>query len=106
MSPVAVVQRSLFILVAVVAVAGGLFVATHSDLWAQPPKAPGGKAGFVPPPPKVLVASARADVIAEPRTFVGTVKPIRRSLVGSAAPGRVEEYLINEGDTVKAGQPI
>src|SRR5207247_5582845 len=72
---------------------------------AQAPKAPGTGAP-VPPPPKVLVTPARADTVAEPRTFVGTVKPIRRSLVGSAAAGRVEEYLINEGDEVKAGQPI
>jgi RND family efflux transporter MFP subunit len=53
-----------------------------------------------------LVTAARADTIAEPRTFVGTVMPIRRSLVGSAAAGRVEDYLINDGDAVKAGQPI
>jgi RND family efflux transporter MFP subunit len=69
---------------------------------AQPPK---GKSA-APPAPKVLVTSARSDTIAEPRTFVGTVKPIRHSLIGSAAAGRVEEYLINEGDAVKVGQPI
>lgn len=81
-------------------------IAFRGVLPAQGPKAAPGKAGFVPPPPKVIVTSARADTISEPRTFVGTVEPIRRSLVGSAAPGRVEEYLINEGDFVKAGQPI
>src|SRR5215212_4827981 len=80
----------------------GLWFSTTRPLPAQPPK--GGKG--LPPPPKVLVTAARADTIAEPRTFVGTVKPVRRSLIGSAAPGRVEEYLINEGDMVKAGQPI
>jgi RND family efflux transporter MFP subunit len=69
-------------------------------------QAPKGKAGFAPPAPKVLVTAARADVVAEPRSFVGTVRPIRHSLIGSAAAGRVEEYLINEGDAVKAGQPI
>jgi len=69
---------------------------------AQQPK---GKAGG-PPAPKVLVTAARSDIVSEPRSFVGSVKPIRRSLVGSAAAGRVEEYLINEGDAVKAGQPI
>src|SRR5205085_10863983 len=68
-------------------------------------QAPKGKSA-APPAPKVLVTPARADTIAEPRTFVGTVKPIRHSLVGSAAAGRVEEYPINEGDAVKAGQPI
>jgi RND family efflux transporter MFP subunit len=70
---------------------------------AQAPK--GGKGG-APPMPKVLVASAQTGEVSEQKTFVGTVKPIRRSLVGSAAPGRVEQYLINEGDAVTAGQPI
>src|ERR1041384_392905 len=68
-------------------------------------QAPKGKSA-APPAPKVLVTPPRPDTIAEPRTFVGAVKPIRHSLVGSAAAGRVEEYLINEGDAVKAGQPI
>jgi HlyD family secretion protein len=68
-------------------------------------QAPKGKAG-APPAPKVLVTPARAETIAEPRVFVGAVKPIRHSLVGSAAAGRVEEYPINEGDAVTAGQPI
>lgn len=85
--------------VALTIVAIALMIAT---VHAQPPKGKGG----APPAPKVLVTAARADIVAEPRSFVGTVKPIRRSLVGSAAAGRVEEYLINEGDAVKAGQPI
>src|SRR5262245_45621833 len=80
-----------------------MVIAVTSAVVAQSPK---GKAGFAPPAPKVLVTPARADVVAEPRSFVGTVRPIRHSLVGSAAAGRVEEYLINEGDGVKAGQPI
>jgi len=79
-----------------------LWALTATSADAQQPK---GKAGG-PPAPKVLVTPARADVVAEPRSFVGSVKPIRRSLIGSAAAGRVEEYLINEGDLVKAGQPI
>jgi len=59
-----------------------------------------------PPPPKVFVVSARKDTVSEPKSFVGTVKPLRKSIIGSAAPGRVEEYLINDGDFVKKGQPI
>lgn len=69
--------------------------------WGQ-----GSKAGAPPQSPKVIVASARKDSVSEPKTFVGTVKPLRKSIVGSAAPGRVEEYLVNEGDFVKKGQPI
>ena len=68
---------------------------------AQPPKGAG-----PPLAPKVFVAPARKDLVSEPRTFVGTVKPLRKSIVGSAAPGRIEEYLVNEGDFVKLGQPI
>src|SRR3954452_12442293 len=94
-----------FLAVAVVLITAVWLVAGPRAV-AQTPKAPAGKGAFVPPPPKVLVTPARADTIAEPRTFVGTVKPIRHSLVGSAAAGRVEEYPINEGDAVKAGQPI
>jgi RND family efflux transporter MFP subunit len=70
---------------------------------AQVPK--GGPAG-APTAPKVLVTPARADTISEPRTFVGAVQPIRRSIVGSAAAGRIEQFLVNEGDAVRAGQPL
>jgi RND family efflux transporter MFP subunit len=85
----------------VLLVAGLLALAGQS-----PAQAPKGGPGGAPPAPKVLVTPARADTIAEPRTFVGTVKPIRRSLIGSAAAGRVEEFLVNEGDAVRAGQPL
>jgi RND family efflux transporter MFP subunit len=92
-------RTSFFILAAM-----GFLIAGRA--LGEPQKGPPGKAGFAPPPPIVLVTAARTDTIAEPRTFVGTVKPIRKSLVGSAAAGRVEQYLVNEGDAVKAGQPI
>jgi RND family efflux transporter MFP subunit len=94
-------RRSLIVIFIISAAFGGLWLATGAPVPAQPPKGQ-----FVPPPPRILAAAARADTIAEPRTFVGTVHPVRRSLVGSAVAGRVEEYLINEGDRVQAGQPI
>jgi RND family efflux transporter MFP subunit len=74
----------------------------------QPPGGKAGKGGKggAPPAPKVLVTPVQTAEVSEQKSFVGTVKPIRRSLVGSAAPGRVEEYLINEGDAVEKGQPI
>lgn len=40
------------------------------------------------------------------RSFVATVLPLRRSLVGSAVDGRVLEFMVNEGDRVTAGQPL
>lgn len=73
-----------------------------SSLWAQPPKG----APPAPPPPRVFVATAHVDSMAEPKSFVGTIMPLRKSVIGSAAPGRVEEYLVNEGDFVKKGAPI
>jgi len=97
-------RRTLILVLSIAALA--IVVSLMPRATAQAPKAGAGKGPAAPPPSKVLVTAARADTIAEPRTFVGTVKPIRRSLVGSAAAGRVEEYLINEGDEVKAGQPI
>src|SRR5436309_2391601 len=100
------VHRSLIAFMTVVVVAGALGLVASPQVTAQAPKGPAGKGASAPQAPKVLVTPARADTIAEPRTFVGAVKPIRRSLVGSAAAGRVEEYLINEGDAVTAGQPI
>lgn len=38
--------------------------------------------------------------------FVATVKPWRRSVVGSAVDGRVTEFPVNAGDVVKAKQPL
>jgi HlyD family secretion protein len=67
---------------------------------------PKGPMPAAPPPGRVFVTAARADTLAEPKTFVGTVVPLRKSTVGSAAPGRVEEYLVNEGDFIKKGAPI
>jgi RND family efflux transporter MFP subunit len=86
---------------AIAAIVLGVLLGQSQPATGQPPKG-----GGPPPAPKVIVTAARADTIAEPRAFVGTVRPIRKSLVGSAAAGRVEDYLINEGDFVKAGQPI
>jgi HlyD family secretion protein len=103
--------RTITAITLAVITAGFLWLVFGTQSPAQGPKGPPGKGGadkgaFTPPPPKVLVIPARADTIAEPRTFVGTVMPLRRSIVGSAAAGRVEEYLVNEGDIVKKGQPI
>lgn len=59
-----------------------------------------------PPVPRVKVARVVLQEVAEARSFVGTVLPLRKSIVGSAAPGRVEVYLINEGQPVKKGDEI
>src|SRR5262245_23234543 len=75
------------------------WLASLSSASAQAPKG-------APPPPKVLVTPIIQQSVAAGQTFVGTVKPLRKSIVGSAVAGRVEEYLVNEGDRVKKSQPI
>lgn len=58
------------------------------------------------PPAPVVVAPVVERAVAAGQTFVGTVQPLRRSIVGSAVAGRVIEYFINEGDRVKKDQPL
>lgn len=62
------------------------------------------RAQFGPAP--VVVTRVREQAVATGQTFVGTVAPARRSAVGSAVDGRVEEYPINVGDRVAKGQPL
>jgi RND family efflux transporter MFP subunit len=58
------------------------------------------------PPSPVAVAPVVERQVAAGQTFVGTVRPSRTSAVGSAVDGRVEEFLVNEGDRVTKGQPL
>lgn len=91
-------------------VAAALYAAAIAGCAPAQAQAPGGKGGKgpggPPPAPKVLVSPAIMAEIPDQRTFVGTIEPVRRSVVGSAAPGRVEQFLINEGDPVTKGQEI
>ncbi|MFK7777580.1 MAG: efflux RND transporter periplasmic adaptor subunit [Gimesia sp.] len=57
-------------------------------------------------PATVAVAEIVEREAASGQTFVGTVMPIKRSLIGSAVGGRVAEFLVNEGDYVRAKQPL
>jgi RND family efflux transporter MFP subunit len=59
-----------------------------------------------PPPPSVLVAPVVEQQVAASQTFVGTVMPLRKAVVGSAVDGRVIEYPLNEGDRVERGQVL
>lgn len=47
----------------------------------------------------------RQDVT-EVREFVGTVMPVKRTVIGSAVDGRVERFLVNDGDWVPQGEPV
>ncbi len=67
-----------------------------------------------PPGPSPIVAGKVVQVRrAGTETFVGTLKPFRTSIVGSAVDGRVTDVSVMEGDPVEladndgsAGQPI
>lgn len=54
-------------------------------------------------PAPVKVAPVEQRSIAGEQEFVATVMPGRKTIVGSAVEGRVEEYLVNEGDYVTKG---
>lgn len=57
-------------------------------------------------PASVAVAEVVQKQVASGQTFVGTVMPIKRSVIGSAVGGRVAEFPVNEGDYVRAKQPL
>jgi RND family efflux transporter MFP subunit len=54
-------------------------------------------------PAPVAVAPVVEREIATGKSFVGTVQPVRKSVVGSAVDGRVLEMPVEEGDAVKKG---
>ncbi len=57
-------------------------------------------------PAVVNVAEIVEQEIDSGQTFVGTVMPIKRSIIGSAVGGRVADFTVNEGDYVRAKQPL
>jgi HlyD family secretion protein len=58
------------------------------------------------PPALVVVAPVIAKQVTGGSTFVGTVTPTRRAVIGSAVDGRVIEFPHNEGDRVAAGETL
>jgi RND family efflux transporter MFP subunit len=56
--------------------------------------------------PVVRVAPIVQQNVAVTKSYVGTVLPLRKSVLGSAVDGRVTEVYVNEGDAVKAKQPV
>jgi RND family efflux transporter MFP subunit len=69
-------------------------VPLHAALAQAPPAAP------------VVVSPITEQTVSSTQTLVGTVMPLRTSTVGSAVDGRLIEFLVNEGDAVKEGQPL
>ena len=80
-------------------IVGGLLLSAVVAVVAQP------LSGELPPAP-VRVARVVQRQINAGQTFVGTVVPLRTSMVGSSVEGHVTEFLVNEGDHVQAGQRL
>jgi len=59
-----------------------------------------------PGPASVVTAKVEEREVARGKSFVGTVKPLRSSTVGSAVEGRVIDFPIDEGDPVNKGQTL
>ena len=57
-------------------------------------------------PASIVVTKVIQREVQTGHRVVGTVKPIRTSTVGSAVDGRVVDFLVEEGDAVKQGQPL
>ena len=69
-------------------------LAATGPLSAQPPAAP------------VVVATVLERTVAGSQAFTGSVMPRRNATIGSAVFGRVVEMTVEEGDAVKAGEPL
>jgi len=54
----------------------------------------------------VTVAAVVEREIAAGHSFVGTVMPLKTSIIGSAVDGRVIEYLVDQGQFVEKDQPL
>jgi HlyD family secretion protein len=85
-----------------VALAACLTVPTWLNLQTARAQGPGGAS----PASAVAAAEIVEQPIPDNREFVGTLTPLKRSIVGTAVDGRVEEYNLREGMWVEAGQPL
>lgn len=54
----------------------------------------------------VVVAPVVDRLLRTGQTFIGTIHPEQRALIGSAVDGRVDKFPINEGDRVENGQAL
>ncbi len=71
-------------------------------LWVATPEVTQAQMG----PAKVAVAPVVQGEVAAGQSYVGSVMPVRTSLVGAPIGGRVDHFYVNEGDRVLKGQPL
>jgi RND family efflux transporter MFP subunit len=77
------------------AVALASAIVLSGDAHAQPPGLPA-----------VIASPVVEREITSGQTFVGTVMPLKKAIIGSAVDGRVVEFPLDEGDRVEQGQPL
>lgn len=58
------------------------------------------------PPAPVVVADVAELIIRSGQSFVATIQPSKRAVIGSAVDGRVVEFPVDPGDRIKSGQPL
>lgn len=58
------------------------------------------------PPARVVVAEAVSQELASEQSFVATILPLKRAVVGSAVDGRVVELVAQEGERVGELKPL
>lgn len=58
------------------------------------------------PPSNVMVETVVEEEVTPTVVVVGTVTARRTSIVASGAEGKVDQFLVREGDVVEAGQPL
>ena len=54
----------------------------------------------------MVVSSVVKREVTASETFIGTVVPARRTVVGSGADGRVRQLLVNDGEEVRKSEPV
>lgn len=57
-------------------------------------------------PASVAVSKVQLQELASGQSYIGTILPSKYSSVGAAVDGRVSEIHVDEGDSVKKGQPL
>lgn len=82
----------------------GLLALAALVLLASPLAAQGPKGGMTAATVVTAKVVEREEAVGQ--TFIGTLMPRRRSTVGSAVDGRVEEYPVNDGQWVKKGEVL
>jgi len=98
------IARALRVLVVLLVVAALIAGARHLIQRKRKELAAAPRYGMAPVP--VEVAVARKGVLARTRDYLAVVGPVRRAAVSARLTATVEKVVHDEGDAVKAGEPL